>query len=79
MTLIGLSKIEKLKMIGLMVKSVTAIIGGSLILSEDHPYISISVLAIGGAANEFVSVIKEKENKAIIDGLKEEKKADEES
>lgn len=65
MKITGLSKIEKLKLIGLMVKSVTAIIGGSLILTEGHPYLSIAILALGGAANEFVSFIKEKENQSL--------------
>jgi len=66
MKITGLSKIEKLKLIGLCIKSVSAIAGGSLILSEGHPYITIGILAIGGVANEIVSFIKEKENKQIL-------------
>lgn len=54
---------DKLKMVGLIIKSVTGIIGGSLVLTENHPYITLTVLAIGGAANEFVSVLKDKEVK----------------
>jgi hypothetical protein len=65
MKILSLSKIEKLKLIGLIIKSITAIVGGSLILAEGHPYISISILALGGAANEIVSFIKEKENESI--------------
>ena len=63
MKITGLSKIEKLKLIGLCVKAATAIIGGSLILVEGHPYLSIAILAVGAVANEVVSFIKEKENK----------------
>lgn len=62
MKILGLSKIEKLKLIGLCVKAATAVIGGSLVLSEKHPYLTLSVLALGGVANEVVSFIKEKEN-----------------
>lgn len=72
MKIVGLTKIEKLKLVGLMIKSVTAIVGGSLIISEGHPYIAVSILAVGGAANEFVSFIKEKENQATISSLQEE-------
>jgi len=67
MKILGLTKIEKLKLIGLVVKSTTAIIGGSLVLMEGHPYLAVSILALGGAANEVVSFIKEKENKNILE------------
>jgi hypothetical protein len=57
-----LSKLDKLKLVGLCIKSVTAVIGGSLILTEGHPYTTLCVLAVGAIANEVVSFIKEKEN-----------------
>jgi hypothetical protein len=60
--ILTISKIETLKLIGICIKSATAIIGGSLILVEGHPYLSIAILALGGVANEVVSFIKEKEN-----------------
>ena len=56
------TKLELLKLVGISIKSATAIIGGSLILVEGHPYLSIDILALGGVANEVVSFIKEKEN-----------------
>ena len=56
------TKLELLKLVGISIKSATAIIGGSLILVEGHPYLSIVILALGGVANEVVSFIKEKEN-----------------
>jgi len=62
MKIFSMTKLEKLKLIGLSIKSATAIVGGSLILVEGHPYLSISILALGGVANEVVSFIKEKEN-----------------
>ena len=70
MKIVSLSRIEKLKLIGLIIKSITAIVGGSLILVEGHPYISVSILALGGAANEIVSFIKEKENEALLNETK---------
>jgi len=71
MKLMGLTKIEKLKLIGQCIKAATAIVGGSLILVEGHPYLATSILAIGAVANEIVSFIKEKENKMMVDGPKE--------
>jgi len=62
MKIFTLSKIEKLKLIGLCIKGATGIIGGSLILVEGHPYLTVCILALGGVANEVVSFIKEKEN-----------------
>lgn len=72
MKIFSLSKIEKLKLIGLCVKAATAIVGGSLILTEGHPYLSVAILALGGVANEIVSFIKEKENKQLLDESKVE-------
>lgn len=72
MKITGLTRIEKLKLIGLCVKSVTAIVGGSLIIAEGHPYWATAILAIGGVANEIVSFIKEKENKQILANAKGE-------
>lgn len=60
-----LSKIEKLKLTGLCIEAVTGVIGGSLILSQAYPYVTLSVLAIGAVATKIVSFIKEKENKNL--------------
>lgn len=56
---------EKYKLIGIMIKAVTGVIGGSLILTEQHPYLALITLSIGAAANEWVSFIKDKEVKSI--------------
>jgi hypothetical protein len=72
MKIFSLNKIEKLKLIGLCIKSVTAIAGGSLILSEGHPYLTLTILCVGGVANEVVSFIKEKENESILNEAKGE-------
>ena len=62
MKMFKLSKIERFKLIGLCVKAATGIIGGSLILTETRPYLTLIILSIGAIANEIVDFIKEKEN-----------------
>lgn len=69
MKIFSLSKIEKLKLIGLCIKAVTGVIGGSLIIVEGYPYVALAVLAIGAAANEVVSFIKERENQSKINEI----------
>ncbi len=56
-----LTTYDKFKLTGLVIKSVTGVIGGSLILTESHPYLALTVLAIGAASNEVVSYLKDKE------------------
>ncbi len=63
MKIFSLSRIEKLKLIGQSIRAATGVVGGSLILSEAKPYLTIAILAIGAVSNEIVSFIKEKENK----------------
>ena len=53
---------DRLKLIGLIIKSVSGVIGGSMILTEAKPYFTLGVLAIGAAANEIVSFLKDKES-----------------
>lgn len=62
LNVVTLTKLDKLKLLGLCIKAATAIAGGSLILSEGHPYITIAILAAGAVGNEVVSFVKEKEN-----------------
>lgn len=62
MKLFKLSKIEKLKLTAMSIKAATGIIGGSMILTESKPYLTLGVLAIGAIANEIVIFIKEKED-----------------
>ncbi len=67
MKITGLSRIEKLKLIGQCVKAGAAIVGGSLVLVEGHPYAATAILALGAVSSEVVSFIKERENKAILE------------
>jgi len=58
-----LSSYDKLKLVGLIIKAISGVVGGSLILSEAKPYLTLAILALGAAANEVVSFLKDKENK----------------
>jgi len=58
-----LSSYDKLKLLGLIIKAISGVVGGSLILSEAKPYLTLAILALGAAANEVVSFLKDKENK----------------
>lgn len=59
------TKLEKIKLLGLCIEAATGIIGGSLILSENHPYIALSVLALGAIASKIVSFIKDKQMESL--------------
>ena len=74
MKITGLTRIEKLKLIGLCIEGATGVIGTSLVLTEKHPYLTITVLALGAIATKTVSFIKERENKAILEAVSSESK-----
>lgn len=71
-----LSKIDSLLLVGICIKAATGVIGSSLILSNAHPYITLSFLTIGAISNEIVQFIKNKQYSAIVkmgdDNLKNE-------
>lgn len=57
------TKMEKYTLAGRLIKVFTMSVGGALILTEIHPYMSLTVLAIGAAANELVVFLQEKDKK----------------
>ena len=59
------SKYDKFKLAGMLIKAVTGVVGGSLVLTEGHPYITLAVLALGAAADQFVTIVKEKGSKDV--------------
>lgn len=75
MKILSLSKVEKLKLIGLCIEAVSGVVGGSLILVEGHPYITLIVLGLGAVATKIVSFIKEKENLLNIENAKENRES----
>jgi hypothetical protein len=56
-----LNKFEKLRLFGMIIKAVTGVIGSAVIIENQHPYIALTVLAIGAGANEIVSFLKDRE------------------
>jgi hypothetical protein len=52
------AKPNKAKIIAVCIKSATGVIGGSLVLSQGHPYIALTVLAMGAIANEIINLYK---------------------
>lgn len=40
------------------VKAVTGVVGTSLVLEQNHPYLTVFVLAIGAVANEAITFYK---------------------
>ena len=56
---------KNLVLLASMVKGLTAVIGGSLILSEDHPYLSLFALAVGATVNEYLLNAEKNKNKTL--------------
>jgi hypothetical protein len=54
---------DKYKLTGLCIKAATGVIGGSLVLEQKHPYLTLIILAIGAIANEVTNFLKEKDEK----------------
>lgn len=48
----GANKPSWVKVVIISIKTITGIVGGSLILQNEHPYIALTVLALGAVANE---------------------------
>ena len=51
---------SKYELVAMLIKAATGVIGGSLVLENQHPYITLAVLAIGAMANELINYLKEK-------------------
>jgi hypothetical protein len=54
---------SNLMMIAGVMKGVTGVVGASLILSEEHPYMALSALALGAGINEFLLSVEKSRNK----------------
>lgn len=57
-----LTKLDKFKLAALIVKAITGVAGGSLVLTEGHPYITLTVLGLGAGANEFIMFLEKRVN-----------------
>tara|TARA_R110000772_G_scaffold71032_1_gene156016 strand:+ start:83 stop:259 length:177 start_codon:yes stop_codon:yes gene_type:complete len=45
---------KKWAFIAFSVKAVTGLLGGSLVLTNEHPYLALAVLGIGAIVNEAI-------------------------
>lgn len=45
---------NKWAFVAFAIKALTGILGGSLILTNEHPYLSLIVLGVGAIANEAI-------------------------
>lgn len=57
-------KSKKIKLTALCIKTVTGILGASAILTEQHPYVSLTILCIGALANEILNFIYSEEQES---------------
>ena len=60
---LGLSYYEKLNWIAMSIKGATALLGAQMVIDATQPYLTLVVLAVGGIANEYVSILKSKDAK----------------
>ena len=56
---------NKVKLLALIVKAITGVVGASLILTEEHPYLALIALSIGAAVNEFLLFIEKTKNRIV--------------
>ena len=46
---------EKLALLAMCIEAVTGVIGGSMVLEQNHPYITLTVLATGAVATKITN------------------------
>jgi hypothetical protein len=56
-------KPDTLENIALCIEGATGVIGGSLVLSNEHPYLSLLVLALGAASTKLVNKLEKNKRK----------------
>ncbi len=62
-------KSKRIKFFALIIKTITGIMGASMILTEQHPYLTLFVLCLGAAANETLNFIKDEEHQEKHPGI----------
>lgn len=60
------NKSKKIKFIALCIKAVTGILGASMIITQQRPYLTLMILSIGAIANEILNFINTEEQKEDI-------------
>ena len=54
---------NNLLLIAMMTKAATGVLGASLILTEQHPFVSLLALSFGAAINEYLLFVEKSKNK----------------
>lgn len=54
-------KSKKVKFIAVCIKAVTGVLGASMILTEQRPYLTLIILCIGAVANEITNFYSQEE------------------
>jgi len=55
-------KSKKIKLLALCIKAVTGVLGASMILTEQRPYVTLAILCVGAISNEILNFISSEEN-----------------
>lgn len=62
-------KSKKVKLIAVCIKAVTGVLGASMILTEQRPYITLIILCIGAVANEITNFYSQEEQNESRDDI----------
>ena len=55
----NIKKMKKWELVALCIEAATGIVGGSMVLEQNHPYITLTILATGAIATKIANYIKE--------------------
>ena len=58
-------KSKRIKLIAVCIKAVTGVLGASMILTEQRPYVTLGILCVGAVANEILNFISSEEKEEI--------------
>lgn len=54
-------KSKKIKLLALCIRAITGVLGASMIITKQHPYLTLTILSIGAAADEIIKFIPSEE------------------
>lgn len=70
MKVVGLTRLEKIILIGMCIEAATGVVGGSLILVEGHPYLTLAVCALGAVGAKVANYLERKINAQMLEEAK---------
>ena len=71
MKITGLTKLERIILVGMCIEAATGVIGGSLILVEGHPYLALTVCALGAVGAKVANYLERKINAQMLEEAKQ--------